>query len=372
MEKQFLYIDDVPNAEAYEKVQGFEKEGYLRITSNQPKSTWEEQLSYIKEYDNLQLVDGLILDLRLDDYPNEDQQKANFRGTSLAQEIRTRQKEGNLHPFPIILFSGNDKIEQSLENSGKDLFDICIDKGSINGDSYLNFRPKFYALAEGYKTIAESIKDVKVLLNIELSYIDERFLFEFEKCLNYPTHIVSSFILKELIEKQGLLIDEQILAAKLGVDISNSEDWQKLLDSIYQTKYMGIFHQGWNRWWMPLVETWWQETISEKLYLRSTPALKRVELIKEITGLAGLNPADKIEKADSTEFWTICRGYNKPLDPVDGLMIEGQENLFPWQEPEYVSIDAALKRKNVSNWINVAKLEIERLNDLKDQFRKDR
>lgn len=372
MEKHFLYIDDVPNTDAKEKIQGFEKEGYLRITSNQPKSTWEEQLSYIKECNDDQSVDGLILDLRLDDYPNEDQKKANFRGTSLAQEIRTRQKEGNLHPFPIILFSGNDKIEQSLENSGRDLFDICIDKGSINGDSYLNFRPKFYALAEGYKTIFESKKDMKGLLSIELLYLDERFLFEFEKYLNYPTHIVSSFILKELIEKQGLLIDEQTLAAKLGVDISNSGDWLQLLDSISKTKYMGIFHQGWRRWWAPLLEAWWQETISEKIYLRSIPALRRIELIKEKTGLDALNPADKIEKAESTEFWTICRGYNKPLDPIDGLIIEGQENLFPWQDPEYVSIDAALKRKNVSKWINVAKLEIERLNDLKDQFRKDR
>lgn len=60
------------------------------------------------------------------------------------------------------------------------------------------------------------------------------------------------------------------------------------------------------------------------------------------------------------------------MDPVDGLMIDGQENLYPWQDAEYVSVDAALKRKNNNVWKKVAKLEEERLIELERQFKKNR
>lgn len=57
------------------------------------------------------------------------------------------------------------------------------------------------------------------------------------------------------------------------------------------------------------------------------------------------------------------------MDPVDGLIIQGQDNLYPWQEPEYVSIDAALKKKNIENWGQVADVEKEYLEELKVVFR---
>ncbi|MDO5881750.1 hypothetical protein Q4O57_17290 [Phocaeicola vulgatus] len=75
--------------------------------------------------------------------------------------------------------------------------------------------------------------------------------------------------------------------------------------------------------------------------------------------------AEKISKADSDEFWTLCKGYHLPLDPVDGLIVQGQDNLYPWQEPEYVSVEAALWRTNIDDWISVADVEKERYEELK-------
>ena len=123
---------------------------------------------------------------------------------------------------------------------------------------------------------------------------------------------------------------------------------------------------------MTSVNEWWRKVIKAEKYLRSTPASIRVDLIKKGLGIEKLCTAEKIAKADSEEFWTLCKGYNRPLDPVDGLMIDGQENLYPWQDVEYVSIDAALKRKNNNVWKKVAKLEEERLIELERQFRKNR
>lgn len=363
----YIYIDDDKLSDAQEKVQGFEQSN-LRIITSQHKGTWESQMSFIME--NEKTLDGLLLDLRLDDFPNENGDRANFRGTSLAQEIRTRQKEGGLKSFPIILFSGNDKLEKSLENSGEDLFDICIDKGKVYSQTFDELTPKLVSLSDGYKKLSLK-KSISEILGINQSEVDERFIAELSDLINKPSHVITRFIINELINKHGLLIDEQILAARLGVDIKSSSDWEMVLKSLESTKYNGIFSNGWHRWWMPLVENWWK-TINTQNYLQSTPASQRVKLIKEHLNLKNINAAKRIEKADSEEYWTICKGYNSPLDPIDGLMIEGQENLYPWQDAQYVSIEAALKRKNNQAWKKVAKLEEERLKELGIQFKKNR
>ena len=369
MEVQFLYIDDDKVQNAEEKIQGFEQEGRLKISPQQHKGTWEEQLKFIKE--NETTMNGLILDLRLDDLPNEKGERADFRGTSLAQEIRTRQKENELKSFPIVLFSANAKLKKSLENSGRDLFDICPEK-EVNVNSFNVITPQLISLAEGYLALSNN-NDLSKILDIDVNLIDERFVSELSQLLSDPVHIISQFLIYELIEKQGLLINEQILAARLGIDIKNSQDWEKVKESLSVTKFTGVFSEGWQRWWMPLVEKWWEETVKAESYLRSTPATERVELIKNTLKINNIQPAQKIDKADSEEFWTVCKGYTRPLDPVDGLIIEGQEKLYPWQEPEYVSIDAALKSRNKDSiWKNVAKIEEEYLKELQEQYKRVR
>lgn len=130
----YLYIDDDSTDRANGTVQGLKKEGRIEVFLSQPESTWEQQIQFIEDRQKEDKLDGLIIDLRLDDYANtKDGKKANYRGTSLAQEIRTRQKEKSIKEFPIILFSANDKITQSLENSGRNLFDVFIEKESITG-----------------------------------------------------------------------------------------------------------------------------------------------------------------------------------------------------------------------------------------------
>ena len=359
---KYYYIDDDPKSQ--NKVEGFENEE-LSIVAMQHKDSWEEQFRFFKE--NESDYDGLILDLKLDDLPNENNQRANFRGTSLAQEIRTRQKEGILKSFPIVLFSANDKTQQALEKSGKDLFDILIDKSKLNDKTFPVFTPQLIELPKGYKMLYDSTEIAKILKADE-SLLDSRFVYEFKEVEKSPVHIQSRFLITELLTKQGLLIDEDILAARLGIDKSKSTDWSKLLELLTNAKYKGVFCNGWPRWWMHSIEKWWKEDIKSDLYLRSTSANERVEKIKQATELTQLVAATKIDKADSDEFWTICKGYGHPLDPVDGLLIQGQDNLYSWQEPEYVSIDAALWRKNIDNWLEVADVEKERYEELKKLY----
>ncbi len=62
--------------------------------------------------------------------------------------------------------------------------------------------------------------------------------------------------------------------------------------------------------------------------------------------LKNLIPASTIELGYSNRFWTICRGYNLPLDPVDGFLMEEDRERKIWQDKAYISIKAALERKD--------------------------
>lgn len=360
MATKFYYIDDDPNSQ--NKVRGFENDD-LAIVAMQHKDSWEEEFSFLNDEKNQ--FDGIILDLKLDDLPNSNGKRADFRGTSLAQEIRTRQKEGSMNSFPIILFSANDKTQQALENSGKDLFDILINKSMLDDIAFSRFTSQLIDLSDGYKRLSDSSLAISDVLQIEEKILDSRFVGEYNKNKECPVHIQSRFLITELLTKQGLVIDEDVLAARLGINKSKSVDWSDLLKKLLKAKYQGVFCNGWSRWWMQLVEQWWTETIKAETFLRSTPAVERVKQIKKVTKLTGLVAAEKIDKSESDEFWTVCKGIGQPLDPVDGILIQGQDNLYSWQEPEYISIEAALWRKNIDNWVSIADIEKERYENLK-------
>ena len=201
MTTKFYYIDDDPNSQ--NKVQGFENED-LDIVAMQHKDSWEEEFSFLN--DEKDHFDGIILDLKLDDLPNSNGKRADFRGTSLAQEIRTRQKEGSMNSFPIILFSANDKTQQALENSGKDLFDILINKSMLDNIAFSRFTPQLIDLSDGYKRLTNSsLAIINEVLQIDEMILDSRFVGEYNKNKECPVHIQSRFLITEFLTKQGLV-----------------------------------------------------------------------------------------------------------------------------------------------------------------------
>lgn len=357
---KYLYVDDDPNSQS--KVNGFTRDG-LEIIAMCPKSSWEEQLNYfsITEYD------GLILDLKLDDIPVDEEHRAQFRGTALAQEIRTRQKEKSMKCFPIVLFSANDNLQGSLDSLGKDLFDICINKTNLRVNDFVGYSKILLALAEGY-SILNQTTEISTIFGISSNYIiNSRVCEAYEHIKNHESvPALAQFIIHQVIEHQGVLIDEQMLAARLGIDIEKSvDDWTALLRELSFAQYKGVFFSGWPRWWMSSIEQWWNEHISQSDYLRSTPASKRVSLLSSHFGLH-LIPATKTPKSHSEKFWTVCRGTNRPLDPNDGFLIINQDNLYPWQDKGFVSVDAALNKTNRENgWIELSETENERFNEIK-------
>ncbi|MCR4801046.1 MAG: hypothetical protein K5860_11110 [Bacteroidales bacterium] len=360
---KYLYIDD-DYANAKRLSLQFKKANELDCDPQQCIPDIGKQISQIKESN----YSGVILDLRLRDKIGASGEYAPYHGTTLAQQIRTEQKEGSLRSFPVILFSANDKLRESMEKSDYNLFDYCISKDN-NDDIRIieDYQSKLIAIAEAYSEL--ELKLSMDSLGIDESCLDERFVAEVDALSKQPKNVIVKFLITQVLEKQGALINEDVLFARLGIDKSaiSKDDIEKIKDNLTEIKYRGILSIGWARWWAPKLEKMWEEKIDKETFLRSVSASDRVAKFSSFFNMRGLPVQNKIEMADSDRFWTVCKDSNKPLDPVDGFLVQGQDAFYPWQEKEYVSKYYAKYSENKDVWIDVAQIEKDRYNNLLKQ-----
>jgi len=361
----YLYIEDEKeSSKSYQRV--LEKNGIVKIKIYTPLKL-KEQIDFIKN--NIAKFDGLLLDLRLDEQISDNIKPDYSTATSLAQEIRIRAAEGYLKKeLPIILISTVKQISKTkaFNYTSEDLFDFKICKEDI---SKHNWGMILYSLANGYKLLAKK-NNISEMLNIRnTKYIDDRIINKFTGHKKISIFQYSRFILNELVQKSGPFIDDKVLAARLGIDIENSKDWHDLLIELNSAKYKGIYSDAWDRWWFSKILEWWNKTIGKSYNLASLTANERVELIKHNLKLKKIKTAIPIEHNKSSHYWTICRVYEKPLDPLEGFSIDEKE-IEPWQDINYVSFDALLERQHILKGIRLTPLEESRYKETKKFFLK--
>jgi hypothetical protein len=366
MNYKVLYIDDEinggrPQIEAIKDALG--SNGLLEV-----KLVEVGNLDVITNRIKQEKADGVILDLQLDHAVNSHGERVTYKAPTLAQNIREKSTEDNLLDIPIILCSTQQKIENLYKRdiSSHDLFDMRFHKDLTD---YNIESVKINALINGYKTIREVGLSIDKLLAIDQKSIEPRIYSNLLITDNLPAHNIAQVILKDLIYMNGPLIDEELLAARLGVETHDSTAWVKLKDNyLANAKYKGIFSDGWNRWWMHEVLALFQELTGKNLAI--VDAKERVKLLIEKTGLKDIKCPEKIEKCNSFKFWTICKGYNRPLDPREGFKIIMPREPKAWQEYEYISLEAALEREGFEEkGIKLHPSEIERFELSKESLK---
>lgn len=367
MATKFLYLDDEelnlvePVAES---VSG--RGDALTIDIVHPAKFENNFVEFVKKLKDYQ---GLILDWRLDVISDpEREQKFTFRAGALAQEIRNRENDEKepIVPFPIVLWSTQEKLAASFnrDHTAHDLFDGKYVKDDIS-ENPKKIRQELISLVSGYEIISKFVKKAKrsfsELIGGEKNIIDIRVQERFSND-HFPVHEYARFIRRELIDRPGLLIDESRLAARLGIDKDVSKDWNNLVDLLSGYKYTGPFHEAWPRWWVYAIEkTWWTTILEQKRPLGLLSAEERVKSIKEKTQLKKIIPAKPIMPNYHSRFHTICEHCQKPLDPVDGVILAEKEP-EPWQERKYISLDVALERRE---GFDPHPTELERLRNLR-------
>lgn len=372
MAYKYLYIDDNSRENALGIITGLEKNDLLKIDFENPKGTWEDERRMILSSEFKQ-YDGLILDLNLEEMPNEAQIHSLYKGSSLAQEIRNLSKASEIKEIPIILLSATINLEKYFDKTNEDLFDLIISRDKLS-EVFISTRQKLVSLCEGYKLIEICKSDFNFsnLFGHEMNLEDIRFMGEIKSVFEYPIHTVSNFIIKNLLERSGILISEEILATRLGIDIQKSDDWQMILSELKDCQYKGVYCNGWIRWWMNSIDIWWDANIGFERSLRSIKATDKVEILKNKYQTTKLVSLEKTDKSKSENFWTNCIGSEVPIDSIDGLLIANQDNFFPWQDRCYISINEALKPSNKEKWKKISPSEEFKLEQLKKRFPNER
>jgi hypothetical protein len=247
MYKGIFVDDDVRDFKYAESMSHHEAPG-LTVKGLLPDKTLVELSDQIRG----DSPDLLALDFRLDEQLCDDHSNR-YKAAPLAQHLRDHATESPRDDFPIILVSHEDKVRDfyNPDLTAHDLFDVAYEKENLGNSTT---KKEIFSLVIGYKRIIELLGNKNLLLNCL------RLDTEFEDAVNSQLvddvsslrapHQISRYVLKNIINRAGPLIDQYELLARLGIDPS-SDDIEKVKEILRQQEinYSGIFAEGWERWW---------------------------------------------------------------------------------------------------------------------------
>lgn len=363
-EVKYLYIDDENDESIDSLINGFNdlKEIYVERMPISKGLNFSDLKDSILDRIKSNKFQGLLIDLRLDGTGPD---HLEYSAISISSELRSIAARNETPSFPIVLCSTIDKIRETYnaDKTSQDLFDYTFKKS--DDPNYPKFSRKLLSLVRGYQYLNDGVGNLELIYGRkDLNSLDARI---FEKFLDQETvpYDYCHFTIKTLFHCTNPLIKETILASRLGIDIQESnQSWIKLRDSIFiEAKYKGLFYDGWDRWWSDVIIRIFKDITGEKLSFLN--ADERVVLLTKNTGIEGLVAAKPIKHNVSSEFWTICEAYKKPLDPLEGFRIQTSMALKPWQEPKYLSLDAILEQVGAEKNLKPHYSEKERIEELK-------
>jgi hypothetical protein len=346
---KYIYIDDENGPSEVSTLHGFNDSKLVEV-ERFPLSEYREfgaLKNALIDRSKSKRFDGIIIDLRLD---GSGEDRTEFNATSIAQEIRSVAARGEMPTFPIVLCSTDEKIRHTYnsDKTSHDLFDYKISK-SNSSPNWLKLATKLSSLAKGYLWLNEEQRELNSIFDItDLSQIDTRIIEKTE--VFSAIYDYAHFVIKDFFHQTNPLINEKVLAARLGIDLKNtpSSSWQKLIDTLFgKAAYTGLFSDGWKRWWADIVSDVFYEVSNEKLAFLK--AEERVSILKKVSGIENLIAATPLKFCNSSEFWTICEGFKVPLDPLEGFKISTSTDLKVWQESKYISLLAVLEREGFSD-----------------------
>ncbi|OUS67680.1 hypothetical protein B5G52_21550 [Pseudoalteromonas sp. A601] len=292
-------------------------------------------------------VDLLLLDFRL-----SDKKGVIYDAPTLAQTLRTQHSKTH-RDIPIVLISSEDKISGFYKDyTSQDLFDFAISKKALS-EQHDKYTGRMKSLISAYSMLATSKSECSAIFSMLKipPIIEEKFdvrvkdILESNKIRN-NIFMASDFLLNRIVKPSGLLIGEDILAARLGVSLS-SEDWPDLLAMLGDYKYSGVFADTYKRWWFSGVDMWWKSVSPDHPSLKRLRATQRVEILKSVLGIVNINAAEKSLYSQSDYFWTICNQSLRPLDPIDGF--EKNVTKDPWIDKTYFSAEGASSLESLND-----------------------
>ncbi|MBR8335456.1 response regulator [Burkholderia ambifaria] len=290
--------------------------------------------------------DGVLLDLRLDQNHGAAGANVHYNAAELATLFRGEMANKRIPDIPIVLWTISAKLKKSYTPNpfSHDLFDLVLDKEKIGSD--LEYRTRsvhqMASVSRGFKEIIKSATSAKTFADFltppSTDFLDPR--IGSHLAFKGPAKAISNiarFILLELVGKNGPLIDERTLCARLGVTISSFQDSTLQKHCTRIGRYKGPFSDGWSRWWWPAIDAWWNLHYPDLLPMIALDAAERVDIFNRTFKKSALIADAPIDNGYSTKFSTCCAVLDKPIDRSDGYMLALSVSDQPWHDRSYVS-----------------------------------
>lgn len=291
---------------------------------------------------------GVLMDVDLSNEMGRQQ-----TGPGMSQDMRVAQVKQAIPPFPIVRFSLRDKVLQNIgrDSSSDDLFDLKIDKDGLSAE-----QPRSVARSRlvGVRQIYDSLKDNANLL--ALLGLDEDFwlrwgstAFQSDFELGDRVHLKANPLIRMMVHP-GLLIDEDILSFRLGIDTTASDGWAALKEQLAAYLYRGVSCDCFSRWWARGIEEWWQEKFDAGAPLAGSSIAQRIgQLSKHVEGLSPLEmPGGSL----GDRPWRYClltkeqRHEVIPVDPSKAVKIRPRNAMPSWLDPLHAALGIALKNRD--------------------------
>lgn len=260
-------------------------------------------------------IDIVLLDFRLDENPDVLDPQHSYLGSGLAQLLRDKAINHPELDFPIVLVSAESKFEKYYcpDSTAHDLFDRTYGKEfAVDNDRLV--ASQILDLCVGYGKIKSDWTEDKSRFSLFSLNSDEREIIENQEIrlglmnANAP-HVVANFILKNLIDRPGILLSDDDVAARLGV-----ESIQPLIPFLEEkgVLYNGIFCAGWRRWW-----THRFNNVAEKVFGRRPTTMSgedRASILSDAIGVTVKSARSRWNKSSAEKFAVACASCSFPTE----------------------------------------------------------
>ncbi|MDB4930341.1 MAG: Uncharacterized protein JWM10_2825 [Myxococcaceae bacterium] len=284
-------------------------------------------------------------------------------GPGIAQDIRVKQRARKIPEFPIVRFAGSARVAENIgdDPTSDDLFDLRIQKEELS-QSLVAVQHGLLGLEEVYEVLSaadpmnsEAISKVLGLSqDLLLSWSHSGFHDRLASGRRTALHVAACGFMRGFLMPTGLLVDEQTLAVRLGVDAAASGDaWKALLSKIVAAKYVGAGHEFFVRWWAAGVEDWWFEQFGAASNLAGISIDGRVESLRKLDDLQDLVALQMPTISLGQRPWRLCAlslesnpPERVPVDPGQAVAVTPTIDLPAWVDPWCASLGRALERRD--------------------------
>lgn len=292
---------------------------------------------------------GVLMDVDLSNEMGRQQ-----TGPGMSLDMRVAQQKQTIPAFPIVRFSLRDKVLENIgrDSSSDDIFDLKLEKDGLSDaglrtaaqQRLIGVRQIYDALEAGQ---ADLCKLFDLTNDLWAQWGSSAFQSDFD--VGDRVHLKAGPIVRMLVHP-GLLIDEDILAFRLGVDRSASEAWPDLKAALKDYAYQGISGDCFDRWWARAIENWWQDGIGAEAPLAGCTIDQRVEIL--FAQFGRIIPLKMPKGSLGDRPWRYCfltkeqRQEVIPVDPARAVRIKPRSPMPFWLDPLYAALGVALQNRD--------------------------